>query len=432
MARNMTSMNEENLLSMGAQALMSGQVTPEEVMSAEQALAGTDTGALQSLINPGQKNPYIFDGPKASVQKRSTAPGKKDEKRKTESKTQSQTRSVFLEPEQAMALGEQGADLPGVREQRESIALMEDLLNMQLAQPADSSDAWIRPLLSLASAETGKNLLAGYQPPENQGMKNQRYLAGLDDLQKRKGDLSKTILDSITKMKAGSDTTQATQGMQNTIAMLSGALAGKGGNQLDPFTKAETTVLGKASGQWVSLDRSQVISNMNEVRSALADMDKMLSEGQSFSGRKGQDWLPESLRTVLDSRSRAIEQKMQSAIQMTLRPTLGAQFTQKEGERIMALKFDPLQSPAENRRRAAELEKALRESVKAKDALFAYLRNNRGDATGFDWAKYGLVPEESPDAYVPGRVTGSSSSDGSDLSAKQKRLEELRAKQRGG
>ena len=83
------------------------------------------------------------------------------------------------------------------------------------------------------------------------------------------------------------------------------------------------------------------------------------------------------------------QQNMQSAITDTLRPTLGAQFTEKEGERIMNLTFDPGISVEENKRRARELKKVIDNKIRFSDALYKHL-SEKGSDEGFDYGKYNM------------------------------------------
>lgn len=99
----------------------------------------------------------------------------------------------------------------------------------------------------------------------------------------------------------------------------------------------------------------------------------------NFVGR-----LPEGLRST---ESRVAEQDVREAAQGALKATLGSQFTEKEGERIMKNAYDPTLPPAENIRKinlALEEIKANATNQESKAKLFensGSLKNYKSDAS---------------------------------------------------
>ena len=66
------------------------------------------------------------------------------------------------------------------------------------------------------------------------------------------------------------------------------------------------------------------------------------------------------------SKTRELETRVRKAINGMLRATLGAQFTEKEGERIFQQTFDPYASPDEN---VKNMETELAKLEKRKDSI---------------------------------------------------------------
>lgn len=99
----------------------------------------------------------------------------------------------------------------------------------------------------------------------------------------------------------------------------------------------------KHYNEWESSGRSTYNKNLKR----LEDSKKSLENASLVSGRIVGS-LPKILRTEEGKR---IQQDVQAAAQGSLKATLGAQFTEKEGERIMNMAYDPSLSAEENIRK---------------------------------------------------------------------------------
>lgn len=163
----------------------------------------------------------------------------------------------------------------------------------------------------------------------------------------------------------------------------------KGGGETT-FQKDQSKALGKQSASYYGQDRDQLISNSNKLNTAIGLIDSAKSGPVSGSVR---GLLPDVARKISNPEAMEVQQAIQSAITDTLRPTLGAQFTEGEGKRIMDLQYDPQATPAENKRRATELKKVLDTKVKATDALYEHLGKG-GKLVDFDFDKYGMRASE--------------------------------------
>lgn len=100
----------------------------------------------------------------------------------------------------------------------------------------------------------------------------------------------------------------------------------------------------------------------------LKDVDdsiKLLEKTDSASGPLI-GTLPKAFRDVVTPEGSSIQDRLEGVVQETLRQTLGAQFTEKEGERILARTFNPRLSEKENARRARVILNELKEMAKAK------------------------------------------------------------------
>lgn len=154
--------------------------------------------------------------------------------------------------------------------------------------------------------------------------------------------------------------------------------------KLDPFVKKEREGLGEAASEWISQSRGQFEGNLKNVDRAL----ELLRSGKDITG-KTKGLIPEIALPYLSEDTAIAQQAMQKAIQDTLRPTLGAQFTEKEGERIMRLSFDPSLDEEENARRAQLLKDVIQKKMKFNDAFYSHLRRGN-DVADFPFEKYGM------------------------------------------
>lgn len=162
------------------------------------------------------------------------------------------------------------------------------------------------------------------------------------------------------------------------------------------FDKAQMKKLGTNSAEYFTQNRDQLLNNANKLTSAIELLEKPKSD---ISG-PGKSWIPDSVRAFTNPEAVSVQENIQSAITDTLRPTLGAQFTEGEGKRIMSLQYNPDLSPAENAKRARELQTYINKKVKATDALYEHLGQGQPLNT-FDFKKYGMQPQQQSVKLAP-------------------------------
>lgn len=103
--------------------------------------------------------------------------------------------------------------------------------------------------------------------------------------------------------------------------------------------------------------------------------------------------LPKFMQQVINPQSQDVRADIEKSIQETLRQTLGAQFTAKEGESILARTYDPTQDEASNARRARNLIEELRTQGAAKNSAAKYFEQN-GTIAG--WSAASATDEPLP------------------------------------
>lgn len=244
--------------------------------------------------------------------------------------------------------------------QEESIAAQKEKLNQLMSQPKQKD---LTALMMMADAMGDKpmGLAQTYQAlkPRDNSIKAQALQQQL--MQQEQG-LTGDYMD-LLKLQQKKD------GSTNTSASI--------------FQKKKMEVLGKNAADFLSKTRDQLTSNLPKVQYALSVMEKhpdLTGTGIApVAGSKGWE--------IWNTQGKIAEENMQSAITDTLRPTLGAQFTEKEGERVMNLTFNPKLPTSENIRRAKALELVIENKVKFQTDLYQHLAIH-GDDRNFDYAKY--------------------------------------------
>lgn len=155
--------------------------------------------------------------------------------------------------------------------------------------------------------------------------------------------------------------------------------------------------------EWTQKDRSMAnksLSELSQVRDRLRGY-KIGSDGQQIPITEG-DFLTRRLgptgrvigvvstvpvvgkavQDILAPGSADIREMVESTVQQSLRPILGAQFTEKEGERLIARVYNPRLKPEVNAARVQRLFDQIAGAARAKDAAAAYYEKN-GTLKGF-------------------------------------------------
>ena len=129
---------------------------------------------------------------------------------------------------------------------------------------------------------------------------------------------------------------------------------------------------------WNSTGKATFDKNIKRLEDAKNELAKVKDDLVGTSGRlTGR--LPNLLRS---EKSLQLQQDVQSAAQMGLRQTLGAQFTEKEGERIMGFSYDPTLSPDANIKKIDATIAELKSGAKAKDDMSQHFEKT-GTLKGF-------------------------------------------------
>lgn len=267
-----------------------------------------------------------------------------------------------------------------LQQQQEGISQYEELLNSHLAKTQNDPKIDLSPLMSFADNLYGTRLTQNYKGPQSSKAALETTADLQQGLQKAKGSLANTeqqygLAKIGLRQKADEAYLKAIENMRGLSSLekrsedkIKAAALQGGGVNLTPGQKALDVSFAKDLDEWSSGGEATVDKNLNRLREA-RDKLASASDDSNISGRfVGR--LPNVLRP---EDSIVVQQDVQAAALGALKATLGAQFTEKEGQRIMSIAYDPTLTPTENVKKIdaaiAELE-ASKQNKNAKAAEF--------------------------------------------------------------
>jgi len=157
-----------------------------------------------------------------------------------------------------------------------------------------------------------------------------------------------------------------------------------------PDLEALAKAMGKDQGQNIvenASNASQQLRNLGELRFSISAMEEAIAEGKAitgpFSGTVSKIFGPVGEFLSGNAGLTAVRESVAGVVQQNLKEVLGGQFSQLEGENLIARAFNPQASPKENLRRLKSLEAQMTLALKQKQDLEAWGKStdpNRGPA----------------------------------------------------
>lgn len=171
------------------------------------------------------------------------------------------------------------------------------------------------------------------------------------------------------------------------------------GDQQTPGWKKIDETFGETYLDWVSGGWADTQKQLQQLEEA----SNILANSGDVTGAVG--LLPREVAAFVNPDGTIARENVEEVVQRSLREILGAQFTEREGERLIARAFNPLLSPQENAKRVSRLLDTIRGMAESKQGMVNYFDEN-GTLRGFqgqrvnaraldDLAKdFGASPEE--------------------------------------
>lgn len=140
---------------------------------------------------------------------------------------------------------------------------------------------------------------------------------------------------------------------------------------LTPAEKAVDTEFGKEYVRFTTGGATDAQKNIDQ----LLGVRKELASGKNLTGA-GFTVIPDQLQSIVAPEAKAVKERVEEVVQRNLREILGAQFTEKEGERLIARAYNQNLPEEENLRRLDALIKQIQGAYQAKADAAAYFEQN--------------------------------------------------------
>ena len=149
-------------------------------------------------------------------------------------------------------------------------------------------------------------------------------------------------------------------------------------NKPIPLTDGEKARDRKFGDQLVEFN----LPDINKGLEQLTEASEALSKSNTLSGPIV-SLLPNFVGDRLNPESTEVREAVEEVVQRNLRLVLGAQFTEKEGERLISRAYNPRLDEAENKKRVERLIKSIKDAAQEKLNMKSYFEKN-GTLKGYD------------------------------------------------
>ena len=343
---------KQSLVSIGTNALQSGKVDPmtaKKMASSVGAKQLPDDDYLTKYLGGGKQDPYNFGpGPEMSSGAPASempspmsssmpalkpqltaamvpnpggaAAGKKgsvinSSLKSTQNQGEKKIQNTYLDKDNLNSIAESLRSVPEVSGALGQPKDLEDQLSMIKNMNVDKDSAWIKPLLALTDSQTGSHFSQSYQPG---GMtpaeRNQLLLKYQDEVQKRKGDIAKTFIEGIGKIKSGTDQTTQNQQLLQALANNQNNASAAGG-----LASTRTDALRLRAGQ--DFDTDKILTQMTTTNNSLDRALSMMNGKTPITG-KNFALLQQDMINAMSPGGAATEGKVNREMVETLAATL--------------------------------------------------------------------------------------------------------------
>jgi hypothetical protein len=155
---------------------------------------------------------------------------------------------------------------------------------------------------------------------------------------------------------------------------------GVGQSQEEQITQERQRAAGKAADEQFAKDyvafKTGGAQDATKQLSQLQDVVKRLQSGRGYLTGPVIGRMPDAITNFTNPQVVATRERVEEVVQRSLRAILGAQFTEKEGERLIARAYNPSQPEPENAIRVQRLMTQLQSALQNKASAAAYFEKN--------------------------------------------------------
>ena len=160
--------------------------------------------------------------------------------------------------------------------------------------------------------------------------------------------------------------------------------------------------LGQGSGGWKTVNEkfgtevndwvisggfSGAKANLIKIDDAIEQLEKSKDDFFGLTG-KNVGFIHKGLRAMFNPDSADLEDNIRSIVYESLRQTLGAQFAEREGEKLIQASFNSMLSEEKNIVRLKRMRAKILEMAKAKQKSYEYFIANNGDMSGYSGSTF--------------------------------------------
>ena len=149
-------------------------------------------------------------------------------------------------------------------------------------------------------------------------------------------------------------------------------------NKPIPLTEGEKSRDRKFADQLVEFN----LPDINKGLEQLTEASEALSKSNTLTGPIV-SLMPNFVGDRVNPKAAEVREAVEEVVQRNLRLVLGAQFTEKEGERLISRAYNPTLDEAENKKRVERLIKSIRDAAQEKLNMKSYFEKN-GTLKGYD------------------------------------------------
>ena len=195
--------------------------------------------------------------------------------------------------------------------------------------------------------------------------------------------------EELDKLSEEGRRPKAEYSADGTIRLLSVEPVGGQGETLTPYQEETSKKLAGTLNEWRTSGQAQAEGNLEQYNKQLTGLKSgeittrgFLDYSPSFLG------IQDTTRALFDPLAQQAVDRMNQIVFQGLRATLGAQFTQREAERLVAASYNPKLPEEQNIERIQASADILERTIQAKNDLMAHM-----DAGGNIGNYKGLMPE---------------------------------------
>ena len=128
---------------------------------------------------------------------------------------------------------------------------------------------------------------------------------------------------------------------------------------------------------WENLGGSDSLMNLVKLKDALFELEK---PGSMVTGPIIA-MAPDLVNAFINPGATDVRENIESVVQRNLKAVLGAQFTEKEGERLISRAFNPSLSPERNAKRLRLLIEQMEQSAQTQNARLAWIKDPKNNSS---------------------------------------------------